>query len=628
MAVQDRISSLRDKGVVELRDWLELGGSLVVFLLSAAFVTDMFIRWWAKGGVTKGFVAGVFPEFGVPAVVVYVALAGFFVGLFGTFLFDSYRRGKGVLLFAFGLFPAAIFLVLEGVFLDVVAAQANGFVFLSLGGSVLAGLWYGGMRRDEWTALYEGDRVVIENVVDRVWWAVAVVLGVVFAEAHLRYRSPFQVVDDGFVARQVYFYGFDFGAILQDIAVIGVLLFSLKRFANFEANKKVMMMGPARSGKTAAFGGMKAAVEDVIDSAAMTETPGTTVSRINSARDSIKDGRWPDPTEKGDDEKLQFAYKYTPGLFPKQFEFETYDYPGERLNDICQYLLEDEESAGRADGFQRDTEPISVGDTDSDDDDSEDAREADPDEAVTDGGAVRSATRDGLAERVEDQIEQSDTLLFTIPIDDFLGPVVERGNHREYLELEYIAPQTNQPDGRFDESVPNVVAISDIGDEIQNEIGCIPPGTETGWLRWERSGRMYPEYPPSHRTEDKGYLQYYRDLARTYSDKQCFVVATKADHIWNDYQEASVEEDQSFPIAVDDEYDPFAAHTSQEVLGAESAVINDLLNHTENEGTVYPTWYFIDSDRHNDEGKPLIKTRNIPKTIFQGSIQLLKRIHG
>ncbi len=611
-----------------LWDWVELIGYFLAFLASAVFVSRMFIRWWNKGGVTKGIIAGVFPEFGVPAVVVYVVLAGFFVGLFGTFLFDSYRRGKGVLVFLFGFFPAAVFLAVNGVFLDMVASQANVLAFLGLVASVAAGLWYGGMRSEEWTDLFEGNRVVLDDAVNRVWWAVAAVLAVVFVEAHLRYRSPIQVVDGGFVARQVYFYGFDLAAILQDIAVIGVLLFSLKQFANFQANQKVMMMGPARSGKTAAFGGTKAAVEDVIDSAAMNENAGTTVSPINRARDSIKDGRWPDPNEKGDDDKLRFAYKYAPGLFPKQFEFETYDYPGERLNDICQHLLRDEESADGTDGARRDTDSISVRDTDSDDDDSEDTPEANADEAVTDGGAIRGTSGDGLAERVEDQIEQSDTLLFTVPMDDFLAPVVERGNHREYLDLEYIAPQTDRPDERFSESVPNVVAISNIDDEVRNEIECIPSGAETGWLRWERSGRMYPEYPPSHRSEDKGYLQYYRDLARTYSDKQCFVVATKADYVWNDYQEASVEEDQSFPIAVDDEYAPFAAHITQEVLEADADVVNDLLDHTENDGAVCPTWYFIETEHRNDAGELLIKTRNVPKTIFQGSIQLLRRIHG
>ncbi len=611
-----------------LWDWVELIGYFLAFLASAVFVSRMFIRWWNKGGVTKGIIAGVFPEFGVPAVVVYVVLAGFFVGLFGTFLFDSYRRGKGVLVFLFGFFPAAVFLAVNGVFLDMVASQANVLAFLGLVVSVAAGLWYGGMRSEEWTDLFEGNRVVLDDAVNRVWWAVAAALAVVFVEAHLRYRSPIQVVDSGFVARQVYFYGFDLGAILQDIAVIGVLLFSLKQFANFQANQKVMMMGPARSGKTAAFGGMKAAVEDVIDSAAMNEDRGATP--INQARDSIKDGRWPDPNERGDDDILQFGYKYAPGLFPKQFHFETYDYPGERLNDICQHILGDEdlEETDRADRSESVTEPGPSRRPDSDEDDDESEVEAETDEAVTDGGTGRRSLGSDLADRVEAQIEESDTLLFTIPMDDFLQPVLERGNQREYFDLEYIGSRGDLLSTGRDEQAPNVVAVSDLGDEARQTIECIPSGAEAGWVHWEVGGRMYPEYPPGNRSEEKGYLEYYRDLARAYSDKQCFVVATKADYVWKDYQEMSVEEDQSFPIPVEEEYDGFATHVSQEVLGAESDVVNDLIAHTENEGAVYPTWYFIDPDRRDNEDKSLIKTRNVPKTVFQGSIQLLRRIHG
>jgi hypothetical protein len=593
---------------------------LTVIVLPVPWMFGMLVAGWnaRPWGYARHLTQGLINATGVDPAVPYVVGVSLVIGLALSMLVDSYKRFQGVLLWVAIFLGSALVLAEETELVDVFVTnlrpESSALVFFFIG----CGMYAAGVRLSEFGRLFDAllDRLLADEsgpgsggratngapvelrrellgVVDVTPPLVIFVLGsvaVVYGtfEAVVAYHPSLVQSASGVTSRPggIEVVGLNLGwERLRGVVASGVFLVGLYKYTSYENNMKVIQIGPARSGKSAEFGGLQLALES-FRGADYRRATGT-----NDLRNRLLNGRFPKPTDNVDGLRwLEIEYR-SGVLFQEKLSLQTIDYPGALLRDV---LAEVEgrdtgvrltERASSWVAAKRHVEGLNT-------------------RIKRDDFSDEESVTTQIASVIWDCIRHADRIVLTIPLDDFLGPIAARGNEREYVDI------VREDDVETEAELKTALGLRD--DENVPESATFEHDGRTFYIGGDRQERSKPE----------SYINWYQLLrsdSRFFENDIDFLcVVTKADHALDDF---GSDGEARTPLS---DYEEFREHVVADVL----AEANGVLDQNFVTEDFWPVWYDVREvdDPDDDEESLRIETDRDTIPLLRGSRRLLDRL--
>lgn len=588
------------------RTLYQLAIYIILVGFGSVFAIDLLTFAWTSRpwGIVRHLLIATYSFLSMDAATFYYFPTGVFAGLLTVLLIDSYKRAQGVILWAGIAIGSFVVLLGEGLLItpliEAFSPIAGSFGLIG----VATGLLIGGVRPAH-VVSNEGE-LAFPQAPRRLFLLAALLVGYGLFEAILFYESPvvgvfvFQplnleriLIDD---------------RILLDAIMSGLGLVGLYKFTSYENHTKMILIGPQRSGKSASFGGLQLAVRDLIDEQAGIKSN----THVTSLSDKIANGQFPDATVRQSPRPLEINYR-AGKLFPERKTIQSVDYAGELLPQILDPVIEDrvltdggQVSEEEPDGDEGPTVGDFLGETEDDDDDSTfEYLSAGTWEEATD--RLYQADESTAPDAIWDSIEHADRIIMTIPLDDFITPIVERGNWPSYQPIETFSDDLTPEEIREEYDVPPEVELHPYGD-----------------------GYYYYADEPD-RADPSEYLSWYRDLAREFRGEKEFVLAvTMADWATEDFER---ENPRGLNPHVESNYPDFCQYVYEQVMLEENANVRDLLTATTDD-QIHALWYSIENSRPPGRDEDYrIDTGSVSaiqdkyQTPLNGAKQLVERLN-
>lgn len=589
---------------------------VMVVGVGSVFALDVLgLAWTSRPwGIVRHLIRGTFALLAMDAATFYYLPTGVFVGLMGVLLLDSYKRAQGVILWAGVAVGSVVVLLGRGLLVHLLlaafspVAAALGVIGIGLG------FLFGGVRPSRVNVT--DSELEFPKAPRRLFLLSLLVVVYGIVEAVVAYSSPIVGVGGGFAFQTITVERLVLtNRILLDVVMAGLGLVGLYKFMSYENHTKMILIGPQRSGKSASFGGLQLAVRDLIDQQAGIKSN----SQVTRLSDDIATGEFPPSTVQQKPSPLEINYR-TGGLFPEKRTLHSVDYAGELLPEILDPVIG---GGARTDGGRLDEDTPDpdddgpsladvVGDAGRSGTDSDSGtgsphadRPAGSWEEATE--RVHEVTDENAGAAIWDCIRHADRVIMTIPLDDFITPIVDRGNWPPYQPIETFDDDTTPQEIRETHDIP-------------------PEAT----LYSYRDGYYYYD-EPQDRVSSAEYISWYRDLAREFrNDKEFVLVVTMADWATEDFERASP---QGLNPLVESNYPDFCRHVYEQVLLAENANVQDLFAAT-NDDQIYTLWYPIENteppegneDYRIDTGT-VSAVQNDHQTLLNGAKQFLDRLN-
>ncbi len=329
----------------------------------------------------------------------------------------------------------------------------------------------------------------------------------------------------------------------------GVVIWGLGKFLRYEISTRTVMIGPQRSGKTAAFGGLYASVIEDNPDALFRQAVG--VGAAESRSNKIQNGRFPPETQPGEMDPLGIHYDSS-GLFREQIKLQTADYAGEKLEEVLDPVLQSDASVSTDGGvtvgpFDADNTSLSddqdeIWETDlsggGDGSDSGTETTTDESESFLRYGEASSweeafrnlqvvadsgQTDQFVGPAVWNCVEHADRVILTVPFDDFQEEIVKHDNTTDYQPVE-SAPASD------------VEQVS-TGDEQVFRVGSRVFSEKEVFYQDRTDDEIQVYYNPDRpdRPGPEEYLSWYQSLMRHQKDTEFIVTVTMADLAGEDF---------------------------------------------------------------------------------------------
>ena len=247
---------------------------------------------------------------------------------------------------------------------------------------------------------------------------------------------------------------------------------------------------------------------------------------------------------------------------------------------------------GRSDGFEDGSDASIFDDTEDESDDSS-LFTADPKsswEAAT--RTVREATNlSEMIPGIRGCIHNADRIVLTLPLDDFVAPVIERGNVPAYLQDRVITPE-------------------EIDDYRRTEFRPI-----------KYNGLTYGVKGPN-RDDTTDYLQWYEAIRAIYPEKDIVIVGTMADWMLEDFK--ANRESSTAPQA--DGYREFCDYVRDEIVRAQMPAVNQVFGGRTDPDPMYLLWYDIANEEPAGTDELRIDVSG-PSSVLKGARQFMQRIN-
>ena len=188
-------------------------------------------------------------------------------------------------------------------------------------------------------------------------------------------------------------------------------------------------------------------------------------------------------------------------------------------------------------------------------------------------------------------VHNADRIVLTLPLDDFVAPVIERGNVPPYLRDRVVAPE-------------------EIDDYRRSEIRPI---------RYD--GRTYAVKGPN-RDDAADYLRWYEAIRAIYPEKDVVIVGTMADWMLEDFK--ANRESSAAPQA--DGYRAFCDYVRDEIVREQTPAVNQVFGGRRDPDPLYLLWYDIANDEPAGTDELRIGV-NGPSSVLKGARQFMQRIN-
>ncbi len=654
-------------------------GSLLLFVTAVVLalwflVPNVWAPAWRAGGVAHGVVAVVVGP--VPVLdhaAVYAALAGVFLGTSVLWVVDDYKRRFSVVLWSGNLAGAVLFWqawtepLAPPVWLSVVCAVLGAVLGAQAGGLSLYGYLVGEkkvlLRWTEPKKFETGVRLTSAGVV------LLVVVGL--SEQFLGTANPGGVVEHAVA-----------------VASVALPLLAVQRYEDAE---RIIQLGPAKSGKTSTQGGLYMSLETRIESDSpllqsiheshmrngefpdrtrvhtLAESEGSTIPLANGGTVDTHDGSADDDQGGGEDPTveeallLRFSYLTREFLFPKEKIITAVDYPGELLTDVG------EQDSSISDYVATHVEKVRSGEI-------EDLSWAEVIERLQQGGeddlVAGELEQREVMSYIAHLVRSADYVVFTVPVDDFVGPVVaDRPEnlptyHRNAIwEIRPAGDADADYETRRLSADGEWVKLRESAGTCRAVEGQLPPGFNPNTDAWLGGDDVYYYRGRRERIPPQRYLNEYRDILNALPDlrEYHFIwMATMSDLVYDDFEplvrrarertltptvggetidvtdgqigvsrsdidvellEGGLLESNRpvTPESSEDEYRLLSTWILREYLLAEEPTFGNLLERT-NEDHVFPVWFDIE-----DDTEQRFSTR---PPALKGTDQITTRLRG
>ncbi|WP_311171994.1 hypothetical protein [Halobellus ordinarius] len=205
--------------------------------------------------------------------------------------------------------------------------------------------------------------------------------------------------------------------------------------------------------------------------------------------------------------------------------------------------------------------------------------------------AVReAANQEQMIPGVRGCVHNADRIVLTLPLDDFVAPIIDRETVPDYLQDRVVTPD-------------------EIDDHRWTEIRPI-----------EYNGRTYAIKGPD-REDLENYLLWYESLQSVYPEKDIVIVGTMADWMLEDFRENHPTDDS--PHA--DAYEDFCEHVRDEIVREQTGAINQVFGGRDAD-PLYLLWYEIENDEPAGTNELRIDTSG-PASVLKGARQFMERIN-
>jgi len=505
---------------------------------------------WAPAWQEEGFANGILAVIVGPLpvlnyAVVYAFLVGIFLGLSALWLVDDYKRPMGVVLW-FGIIVST-FLFWQHWLNPLTSPVWVSIVIAGLG--VLGGAQAGGLPM--YSYFFGEKKALLRRAGPSSFEkAIRLISGMVVLLVVTGLLDGFAGATQGANNLIVHFVA---------IVLIAVPLVMVQRY---EDSERIIQLGPSKSGKTSTQGGLYMSLDDKIESRSQLlqsiykdhmrngkfpdRTRVYTLAETESATIPLANGGTDDEQDDGDDSDsmedallLEFSYLTNDLLFPKEKIITAVDYPGELLTDIG------EQDNSISDYVATHVEKIESGETeDLDWDEVIEILQQGGDDGLTPGEFEEWELMSYIAHLVR----TADHVMFTIPLDDFLGPVVaDRSSNlptyhrnavweiRETDKEAEAAYETKRLTASDEEWVP--LAEQSQGKYLPAE-GQPLPGFNPNKEAWLGGDDFYYYRMRRERIPPKRYLNEYRDILEALPDLRDYHfvwMATMADLLYEDF---------------------------------------------------------------------------------------------
>ncbi len=323
--MENMIQYLRDNS-----EKLKLLAYFLLILILAQPLAEMLGRAWVEATLPKDIVR-LRVLAGLSHQAVSVTGLGLFLGLLVLMTIDPKKRWQAFLLW---LGAAAGLVVLQS--MDLLFGSANfdlavQFPFLLAGFAL--GLIFGGRKL---LRLQTTEALEFRRASQGLYYILAGLTIVGFIEVHVQYPDLLTVyADRGVVINSLRSpeFGIVQEGVLQDIAISGLFIVTLRQFVTYDAEKRFFILGPRASGKSLfLIGSYLEALERSRSDASNTPlNPSEDLMDMLEALDR-QDSEWiVEATGRGELKHLQFQYVHG-SVFPTNIQISAMDYAGEYLD--------------------------------------------------------------------------------------------------------------------------------------------------------------------------------------------------------------------------------------------------------------------------------------------------------
>ena len=188
-------------------------------------------------------------------------------------------------------------------------------------------------------------------------------------------------------------------------------------------------------------------------------------------------------------------------------------------------------------------------------------------------------------------IHNADRIVLTLPLDDFVAPVIERGNVPAYLQDRVITPE-------------------EIDDYRRTDFRPI-----------RYNGLTYGVKGPN-RDDTADYLRWYEAIRAIYPEKDIVIVGTMADWMLEDFK--TNRESSSAPQA--DGYREFCDYVRDEIVRAQMPAVNQVFGGRTDPDPMYLLWYDIANEEPAGTDELRIDVSG-PSSVLKGARQFMQRIN-
>jgi hypothetical protein len=575
------------------KELLLLGLYMALILGGAIPVFEMLVRAWESWGHVRIVIQGAINATGLEPSLFYYAPVGLYVGLSLALLADSYKRAQGII-FWLGILLGTVVVLMNRT--ELIGSLFGG---LGLAGGVAMLVFVGiGLRAGGVTpAVIDEDPPYEFNRAPRLIFVVAfaaILIG--FLDFHVDYRPIVRVTSSGLTIQSPRLWGLNPTHAFTDLVFSFMCLVGLYKFTSYESDVKVIQIGPARSGKSAGFGGLHLTVEEFRDEDAWLKSSDD----VLALRDDIVEGDFPEPTRNR--AGLQWLeIEYNAGdIFPEKLFLQSIDYGGALLGDVLANVRTDteltvEERAGSWQEARRQVEQVN-------------RRLMEQEEEMTDGGEESGddiVKSDEIASAVWDCVRHADRVILTIPLDDFLGPIVENGTEMDYIRVV-----------RNDGSKTKAQLRSEL--DIAESQYLPNPFEYDGGVFFLPDRNEFRDHPAD-------YVTWYRNLMidDQFEDTDFTYAVTKADLALEDYRAAERERGNHNPLPLRN-YDKFREHVVDIVHDASNLLDQDF----DDPEKFWPVWYEIEerNEPGADDDLRIVTADRETIPVLRGSEQLLTKL--
>jgi hypothetical protein len=601
------------------------GAVLLLFVAAVTYwlTTEFYLPAWESRGLVAVVAIGLGQTFdpwipGETYLFLYVLPVGFLLGTAVVWFLDDFKRYQAVILWTV-IVIGFLALWQRGKFVPALLANltfVNLFFLLSavVVGVRTAGVPLEAVRRRGSNLLGDTPRE-FSRAPRLVLASFALVVAVGFVDFHFLDPSGSSLLRDGVRRQQM---------VLPHLFFAVLLLYAFWKFTEYESEIRTVQIGPARAGKTAVFSGLYAYLENSDEYTIDESEAEFDLSYL----DAVKNGEFPDRNKAAQGsgpttQWLEIPFVSNRWLFRKRIVISTLDYPGELVGRKGPGLDEKVQEYENSDESTDDEQTLVA-----------DAKRL---VAGAEGRDNPERRAEQLVEALARLVHAADTVLVTIPLDDFVQEVAADDAVPPYIEAYWLKESTDDSDRqlyRLDGSVAEKEYT------YTGEVEPLPTyeHDELGEVRL-----LLPN--ESGRTSNEEYRDVYESLVRRYADdgKEFVWTVTKADYASKQFVDAC---DKATGTNRDDRgRDPVKDVQAHKIPEAEKAQklfarwvesrlvesqdnwrqFSQQMRETTNESFVYPLWYNITDDSPpSGDTEPSIDT-NYP-TILRGAEYLVDRI--